>query len=82
MAKHSKKGRKKYRCGECNAESFHHWIELNRAAGVKCTACGSRRMELVTKEAREEAADKQTVRVLGGTPSTTFPREDSNKKVT
>lgn len=76
------KGRKKYQCGECKVESYHHWIERNRAAGVRCPACGSRRMEFVTTEAKKEAANAQSVRVAGGTPSTTIPNEKPNKRVT
>ncbi len=76
------KGVKKYRCGACQETSMHHWINRNRAGGVKCTACGSRNMELVTAEARDEAAVAQSVRVGGGTASTTIPAEKSHKKVT
>lgn len=77
-----RRGQKKYRCGGCNTESFHHWIELNRAARLRCPACGSARMELVTPEARREAADAQAVRVEGGTPSTTLPPEHPRRKIT
>lgn len=75
------RGQKKYRCGECSVESFHHWIEANRAAGVRCPACGSRRMELVTTEAKQEAAAAQAIRVDGGTPSTTLPPDHARRKV-
>ncbi len=78
----SGKGRKKYKCGNCYQTSFHHWIEANRASGIRCTACGSRNMELVTEEARQEAADAQLVRTLGGTRSTHRPQERPDRKVT
>ena len=67
------RGQRKYRCGECKAESFHHWIERNRAARMRCPGCGSARLELVTKEAKEEAADLQRVRVEGHRDMTSPP---------
>lgn len=76
------KGRRKYRCGECKTETFHHWIALNRAGRLRCPGCGSARMELVSTEAKNEAAERQQVRVAGGTPSTTLPLERRNRKVT
>ena len=60
-----RRGQKKYKCGECGAESFHHWIELNRAARLRCPGCGSARMELVTQEARKEAAAAMDNQVFG-----------------
>lgn len=78
----SGRGRKKYRCDECDVESFHHWVELNRAARLRCPACGSARMELVTKAAKDEAAAAQAVRVEGGTPSTTVFHPVEGTKVT
>jgi len=77
----SSKGKRKYRCGECGAESFHHWIERNRAARLRCPACGSARMDFVTREACEEAADLQRVRVAGH-PDMTEPPSKPRKKVT
>ena len=67
----ARKGYRKYVCDECRAESWHHWIERNRASRLRCTGCGSARLELVSDEAKDEAADLQAVRVGGGTPSTT-----------
>lgn len=67
----ARRGTKKYKCGECGVESWHHWIERNRAARLRCTACGSARMELVSEAAKEETATASTVRVKGGTRSTT-----------
>jgi DNA-directed RNA polymerase subunit RPC12/RpoP len=76
------RGRKKYRCDECKQDSLHHWIELNRAARLRCPGCGSARMALVTAEARAEAAGCQAVRVAGGTPCTTTPGPRPHRKVT
>lgn len=78
----SKKGSRLYECGECKARSIHHWIELNRAARLKCPACGSARMELVSKEAKADARSLQGIRVAGGTASTTLPHETFRRKVT
>lgn len=77
-----KKGNRLYRCDECKAESFHHWIELNRAARLRCPACGSARMDLVSEKAKEDAADLQAVRVVGHRDMTRKPEEfDGHKKV-
>ena len=73
------KGTKKYRCEECQAESFHHWIELNRAARLRCPACGSARMEMVAREAKEDAASLQQVRVEGHRDMT-LPSDTHNSK--
>jgi DNA-directed RNA polymerase subunit RPC12/RpoP len=60
-----KRGFRKYRCDECKEESFHHWIERNRAARLRCPGCGSARMELCSEEAKADAASLQRVRVEG-----------------
>lgn len=74
-----KRGQKKYRCDECKAESFHHWIERNRAARLRCPACGSARMDLVSREARAEAVAAQQVRVLGCRHTTEAKNQKSDK---
>lgn len=77
-----KRGFKKYACDECKAESNHHWIERNRAARLRCPACGSARMELVTVEAQNEAALAQRVRVEGHRDLTNkLIGHDTRKKV-
>ena len=78
-----KRGSRKYRCDECKAESFHHWIELNRAARLRCPSCGSARMDLVAAEAKADRASLQRVRVSGH-PDMTLPPNalDDRKKVT
>ena len=79
----SRRGTRKYRCGECSAESFHHWIERNRAARLRCPACGSARMDLVTAEARDDAASLQRVRVAGHPDMTNPPAtRPAHKRVT
>ena len=77
------KGRRKYRCDECRNESFHHWVEINRAARLRCPACGSARMDMTNDEAKKDAASLQAVRVAGH-PSMTLPPDEPNfrKKVT
>lgn len=76
-------GRRKYRCEECKAESWHHWTARNRAARIRCTACGSARLELVTKEAKDDQASLNQVRVAGHPDMTRPPGAlDSRKKVT
>jgi DNA-directed RNA polymerase subunit RPC12/RpoP len=67
------RGSRKYRCGACKEESFHHWIHANRAAGVRCPGCGSRDMTLTSAEAQADAASLQRVRVAGGTRSASLP---------
>lgn len=61
----ARKGYRKYACDECKAESMIHWIERNRASGLKCPACGSRRVELVSKEARDDQASLNEVAIDG-----------------
>lgn len=56
----TRKGKRKYRCGDCGNEQYIHWIELNRASRPRCTGCGSHNLDLITKEAKEE-------RVIGNT---------------
>jgi len=56
------KGVKKYRCEECGHSAMEHWIQLERAAGMKCPGCGSRRYGPVTDEAKFDIADKQEFR--------------------
>lgn len=58
-------GNKKYRCGECGADQFRHWIETTRAARLRCLACGSARMDLVAAGAKKERAERNAARVLG-----------------
>lgn len=60
-----RKGYRKYRCEECKAESFHHWVEKNRAARIRCPGCGSARLEAVTREAKEEEIIGNLNRVEG-----------------
>jgi len=77
------RGRKKYLCEDCGAESWHHWIERNRAARMRCTNCGSARLEFATTEAKKEAVAAQTVRVEGHRDMTRPPGEpDQKRKVT
>ncbi len=68
------KGKRKYVCDDCRKESFHHWIELNRAAKMRCPHCGCGRLEIVSDEARKDMQSLQQVRVDQGTPSTTIPK--------
>ena len=60
-----RKGYRKYRCEECKAEELHHWIERNRAARMRCTACGSARLELVTEAAKADQRSLNSVAVSG-----------------
>lgn len=69
------KGRFKYVCLECNAETWFAPYERTRAAGMRCSACGCRQLapskESVAREriatSNAEAAE-QEVRItnLGG----------------
>lgn len=75
-----RRGKHKYVCDECKAESWHHWIELNRAARPKCPACGSSRIEPCTAAARDAAVLAQTARVFG-VPSTTQQPKSSDSEI-
>jgi DNA-directed RNA polymerase subunit RPC12/RpoP len=79
--KPNRRGRRKYRCEECKEESFHHWIERNRAARMRCPACGSARLELCSPEARQDQASLNRVR-LAGHPDMSPPPGKPNRKVT
>lgn len=49
-----KRGRRLYECRDCKARTWFHWVELNRAARIRCGGCGSAAVEPVTAEAKEE----------------------------
>ena len=38
------RGKRLYTCEECGKGSFFSWKEENRAARLRCTACGSARL--------------------------------------
>ena len=76
-----RRGYRKYRCDECKEESFHHWIERNRAARLRCPGCGSARMELVSAEGKEESARLQDNRYEGSRSMTPAPARP-NRRVT
>lgn len=71
----AKRGQRKYLCFDCNAHTYIHWIELTRRGLPRCSACGSQRLEAVTREAHKEIAGRQQVVVAGGTASTTHPQQ-------
>jgi uncharacterized Zn finger protein len=56
-----KRGSRLYQCDECKEKSYHHWIERNRAARMRCPGCGSVRLELVSKEAKDDQASLHDV---------------------
>lgn len=55
-------GKRLWVCADCKAESWEHWIRLNRAARPRCPSCGSLRYEMKTKEAKDDAASLRGVR--------------------
>jgi DNA-directed RNA polymerase subunit RPC12/RpoP len=80
-------GRRKYRCTDCSAEEFVHKRELSRAARLRCSSCGSTRLEPVTKEGRNDVLDRATAAELGPTgsmvrssDSSLRPRLPNNRK--
>lgn len=75
----SKSGRRLYECDECKVKSQHHWVEKNRAARMRCPACGSARLELVSQEAKDDAISLQQVSIVGH-PDMTRPRHELNPK--
>jgi len=50
------KGKRKFRCAECKAESWFHWVERNRAKRLACTACGSLAVDPCSDEGKAEVA--------------------------
>jgi ribosomal protein S27E len=66
-------GRRLYVCQDCKRKQLIHWIEFNRAGRVRCNGCGSTQLEAVSGDAKQEACEKQAIRVGGGTRSTTTP---------
>jgi DNA-directed RNA polymerase subunit RPC12/RpoP len=58
-------GRRCYVCDECKAKSYFHWTATLRAARIRCTSCGSARLELKSEAAKEERARVGGARALG-----------------
>ena len=67
-----KRGKRKYTCEDCKAESWHHWVELN-CARMSCPACGSSHLAPCTEAAKDAADTARAARVFG-MPSTTRPQ--------
>jgi hypothetical protein len=55
----AKKGFRLWQCVDCRERSWHHWIERNRAARMRCPACGCTRLEIVTHEGYQELVQGQ-----------------------
>lgn len=73
-----KKGKRLHKCGECGHTQYVHWTAAERAARVRCEACGSARMEMSTggaKAAAERlaAARQRAARIDGNTPAPKIP---------
>lgn len=49
-------GKRRYTCGECGAHTFFSRLEENRAARLRCNACGSARLEMSELGAERQAA--------------------------
>ena len=77
-----RKGHRKYLCGHCGKDSFHHWIEANRAHGITCPLCGSRNMSVVSPEGKAEQAARNRVRVQGGTHYASAFHRESKRRIT
>jgi len=77
----ARRGYRKYVCKECKAESWHHWLERNRAARMRCPACGSLQLDFASAEARKDAISLQRVRVQGHPDMTNSPAS-AKRKVT
>jgi DNA-directed RNA polymerase subunit RPC12/RpoP len=75
------RGHRLYQCDECKEKSYHHWIELNRAARMRCPGCGSARLELVTEAGKQDQALLQQVSVAGHRDMIK-PKGKNNKKIT
>lgn len=52
-------GRRCYVCDECKAKSYYHWTATIRAARIRCTSCGSARLELKSEKAKDEQRELQ-----------------------
>jgi hypothetical protein len=64
------RGQRKFICGECHQATFFKLYEINKAARIRCSACGSARLEHSPEsKGRDELARAQDVLVDGGTPS-------------
>ncbi len=77
--------RRLYECQECHARRWIAWVELNRAARPKCYGCGSTRLELVSEQAKDDAARLQRERVIGTGGSLKLSGDEENtthRKVT
>lgn len=65
-----KKGQRLYKCNMCGGQSMYHWVELNRANGMKCHNCGSRSLEICSEEGKVEIEFRNDILRGGGTRST------------
>lgn len=63
----ARKGYRLWQCDECQEKSWHHWIERNRAARMRCPRCGCSRLDIVTNEGHKELIQGQRNRVTGDT---------------
>ena len=54
-----------YECEDCHERRFVSWVEANRAARPKCYGCGSTRLEIVSKDARDDRARLNRERIIG-----------------
>ena len=70
----AKPGQRKYQCGECKATQYEHWTARVRAARIRCTACGSARMDLTNEAAKRDCVRLLDIRAAGGTPSAPAPK--------
>lgn len=65
------KGKRKYRCFECETEQMVHWVQRERRARLRCSACGSLAMDPVSRGAKEEIEDEGETRGHAPTTSAT-----------
>jgi hypothetical protein len=54
-----------YECDDCHERRFVAWVELNRAGKPRCYKCGSTRLEMVSKEGKEDRARLNSERIVG-----------------
>lgn len=58
-------GKKRFKCGECQAVFFASRKEMSRAARLKCPGCGSARVE-ISEAGAKALATAQAVKQTSG----------------
>lgn len=57
-----KRGQRKYWCLDCGETRSVHWSELNRRSQPYCYKCGSKQLEVVSRDGKAELKRRGTKR--------------------